>query len=64
MVNKKTFIRLSQKLNRKIVEKNSRTEKFMKVIDFVRLMFDYKRSHPFAQFYNKLELNDIKTRAR
>ena len=29
MVSKKTFLRMSQKLNRKIVEKNTRTEKFL-----------------------------------
>ena len=47
-LDKKTFIKFSKKLNRRLEEQKNRNDKYIQVLDFFRFLFDFKRSYPFS----------------
>ena len=63
-VNRKYYQKFSQKTAKKQDEKRERQDRFIQAIEFFRFLFDDKRSHPFSQFIDKKELEQIRSRAK
>ena len=59
-LDKKNFMRLQRKLNRRYEEQNLRNDKYIQAVDFFRFLFDHKRSNPFSQFCSKDQLKEVK----
>eukprot|EP00347_Sterkiella_histriomuscorum_P015112 403358276 len=63
-LDKKTFTRLSRKLNRRYEEQKGRNDKYFQAVEFFRFLFDFKHSNPFTQFVDYNQLTDVKASAR
>lgn len=63
-LDRKTYAKLTTKMNRRYEEQQNRNQKIIQIIDLLKYLFDNRKYHPLTQFCNKQQLNELKNQVR